>query len=168
MTLRVSISLAATAAVLLTSLGCARGQTGPATVAITHVTVIDGTGAEPRQDHTVLIDGERIGLIGPSADINPPKTARLIDGTGKYLLPGFWDLHVHLHFGTPDVLPVFVANGITGIRELDTPMPTIDSIRASARAGALLTPRILAAGKMIEAGEPEPLLRKGRPAIAAF
>jgi len=165
MTLRVSIAIAA--AVLLSS-GCERGQTGPATVAITHVTLIDGTGAEPRRDQTVLIDGERIGLIGASGAINVPRSARVVDGTGKYLLPGFWDLHVHLHFGTPDVLPVFVANGITGIRELDTPMPSIDSIRASARAGALLAPRILAAGKMIEAGELEPMLTKGPPVIAEF
>jgi hypothetical protein len=60
----------------------------------------------------------------------------VVDGTGKYLLPGFWDLHVHSHFGNAGRAPVFVANGITGIRELDTPMPTIDSIRAKRRKPA--------------------------------
>ena len=160
--------LAATAAVVLTSSACDRGTADRATVAITHVTVIDGTGAEPRRDQTVLIDGERIGRIGPSDEVRVPAGAREVDGTGKYLLPGFWDLHAHLHFGTPDVLPAFVANGILGIRELDTPMPEIDRIRQAAASGALLAPRIIAAGKMVEAAEIEPLLKASPPPIDEF
>ena len=165
-------TIASLAALLLTVSGCDRSGTGAsfadssATVAITHVTVIDGTGAEPRPDQTVLINGDKIGAIGPSAKLKVPKRARLIDGTGKYLLPGFWDLHVHLHFGTPEVLPVFVANGITGIRELDTQMPEIDSIRARAHSGSLLAPRIVAAGKMIEAVEIKPFLTQAPKIVA--
>ena len=170
MTSRVAITFVT--ALLVTSSACDQSGTGTAadsaSVAITHVTVIDGTGAEPRQDHTVILSGDRIGAIGPSADLEIPKKARVIDGTGKYLLPGFWDLHVHLHFGTPDVLPVFVANGITGIRELDTQMPEIDSIRALARSGALLAPRIMAAGKMIEAAEIKPFLTQAPKVVADF
>ena len=161
------------AALLLTSSACGLAERGSAAgdavaVAITHVTVIDGTGAEPRPDQTVLIMGDRIGTIGPSADVKVPRKVRVVDGTGTYLLPGFWDLHVHLHFATPDVLPVFVANGITGIRELDTRMPEIDSIRARARSGSLLTPRIMAAGKMIEAAEIKPFLTQGPKIISDF
>ena len=160
------------AALLHTLSGCGRSETGAtadsASVAITHVTVIDGTGAEPRRDQTVLINGDRIGAIGPSTDLKVSRKARVIDGTGKYLLPGFWDLHVHLHYGTPDVLPVFVANGITGIRELDTEMPQIEQIRARARSGSLLTPRIVAAGKMIEAAEIKPFLTQGPAIISEF
>jgi imidazolonepropionase-like amidohydrolase len=169
MTTRTSIAFAT--AVLSVSTACERpetGTTGAASVAITNVTVIDGTGAEPRRDQTVLIAGERISAIGPSADIDVPGNARVINGAGKYLLPGFWDLHVHLHFGTPDVLPVFVANGITGIRDLDTEMPEIDSIRARARSGSLLTPRIVAAGKMIEPGEVKALLANSPPVIRDY
>lgn len=55
--------LAATAAVTLTSSACDRGTADRATVAITHVTVIDGTGAEPQRDQTVLIDGKHIGRM---------------------------------------------------------------------------------------------------------
>jgi hypothetical protein len=174
MTLRPTITFAAAAAAAaaasfaLSLSACKSEPPSDATVAITHVTLIDGTGAEPRRDQTVLIDGSRIGRIGSSAEIDVPTSARVIDGSGKFLLPGFWDMHVHLHFGTPDVLPVFVANGITGIRELDTPMPQIDSIRARVRSGELLAPRMLAAGKMIEAGEIEPMLTKGPQIIADF
>ncbi|HKP30174.1 MAG TPA: amidohydrolase family protein [Gemmatimonadales bacterium] len=172
MTSRPAITFAAT--LLLTLPGCGQQGTGgnardaAASVAITHVTVIDGTGAAPRSDQTVILIGDKIGAIGPSAELKPPKKARVIDGTGKYLLPGFWDLHVHLHFGTPDVLPVFVAHGITGIRELDTPMPDIDSIRARARSGSLLTPRIIAAGMMIEAAEVKPALAQADPVVRDF
>src|SRR5215831_1817963 len=79
--------------------------------ALTHVVVIDGTGAGPKQDQTVVITGDRIAAVGPSADVKAPDGARLVDATGKYLIPGFWDLHVHLHFATSEVLPVFVATG---------------------------------------------------------
>jgi len=75
---------------------------------------------------------------------------------------------VHLHYGGPDLLPVFVANGITGIRELDTPMPEIDSMRARVRSGDLLAPRIMAAGKMIEAGQIKPLLLQAAPIIRDY
>jgi hypothetical protein len=162
------------ATLLLTLTGCGRAGNDAAavdslaTVAITHVTVIDGTGAEPRSDQTVIISGDRIGSIGSSAAVTVPRNVRVIDGSGKYLLPGFWDLHVHLQFGTPDVLPVFVANGITGIRELDTRMQDIEQMRARARSGELLAPRIVAAGNMIEAAEIKPFLTQGPAIISDF
>ena len=166
-------TIAFVAAQLLILSGCERSKTrstadNSASVAITHVTVIDGTGAEPRRDQTVIISGDKIGAIGSSAELKVPGKVRVVDGTGKYLLPGFWDLHVHLHYGGPDLLPVFVANGITGIRELDTPMPEIDSMRARVRSGDLLAPRIMAAGKMIEAGQIKPLLLQAAPIIRDY
>ena len=172
MTSRATVTFVA--AILLTASGCERQRTGAtradsvSSVAFTHVTVIDGTGAEPRRDQTVIITDDRIGAIGSSTDLEVPKRARVIDGTGKYLLPGFWDLHVHLHYGTADVLPVFVANGVTGIRELNTSMPEIEEIRARARSGSLLAPRIMAAGKMIEAAELKAQLTEAPPIVSEF
>lgn len=122
-------------------------------LAFTHVTVIDATGAPAKSDHTVVIEGERISEVGPASKVRPPAEARVIDARGKYLIPGLWDLHVHLKYATRDVLPVFVANGVTGIRELHTAMPEIQEIRAAGREGALLVPRIAASGNMIEAAE---------------
>jgi len=165
-------TIAFVSGLLLTASACERpgaappGETSP--VVITHVTVIDGTGAEPRRDQTVILTDGRIGAIGSSRDLGVPRGARLVDGTGKYLLPGFWDLHVHLHFGTPDVLPVFVANGVTGIRELDMPIPEMAQIRARARSGSLLAPRIVAAGKMIEALEVKASLTQAPPVMSEY
>src|SRR5579872_3595302 len=91
-----------------------------ATWALTHVNVIDATGAATKSDQTVLITGKRINSVGPSDKIAIPPGAKVVEARGKYLIPGLWDLHVHLYGDTAEALPVFVANGVTGIRELDT------------------------------------------------
>jgi imidazolonepropionase-like amidohydrolase len=129
-------------------------------LAITHVTVIDATGAQPKNDHTVVITGERITSIGPAKTTQVPAAARVVDGRGKYLIPGLWDLHVHVPFDGADVLPVFVAHGVTGIRELGRAIPEIEKIRAAGAAGTLLIPKIVASGNMIEAAEMKDLIGK--------
>jgi len=105
-----------------------------------HATVIDGTGAAPRKDVTVAIAGGRIISIGQS--IQPPATARVIDATGRYLIPGLWDMHVHLD-PQGNALQTLVANGITGIREMYTgiPIATLAAWRARPE-----NPRIAIAG----------------------
>jgi imidazolonepropionase-like amidohydrolase len=122
-------------------------------LAFTHVTVIDATGAPPRDAQTVVIAGERIAAVGAASEVKIPPGACVVDARGQYLIPGLWDLHVHLKYATDDVLPVFVAYGITGIRELHTAMPEIRRLRAAGRQGELLVPQIAAAGNMIEAAE---------------
>src|SRR5918995_7110319 len=65
-------------------------------VVFDHVTVIDMTGAKPKPDMTVVIQGNRIVAIGKSAKTRTPKNARVIDARGKFLIPALWDMHVHL------------------------------------------------------------------------
>jgi len=68
----------------------------PRVLAITHVSVIDpGTGVT-RTDQTVVIAAGRIQRIVPSVDYEPEAGARLIVASGKYLIPGLWDMHVHI------------------------------------------------------------------------
>lgn len=81
---------------------------------IAHVTVIDATGAPAGFDKSVAIIGDRIVGIGESGRLRIPKTARVVDGKGKFLIPGLWDMHVHLDY--KDYLPLFLANGVTGVR----------------------------------------------------
>ena len=94
-------------------------------VAITHVRVIDGTGAAPRNDQTVVIQDGRIQAIGPAATLRPPAGAHLIDGTGKTLIPGLVMLHEHLYYPTgPGVYGnlaesfsrLYLAGGVTAMR----------------------------------------------------
>jgi len=81
---------------------------------LAHVTVLDMTGAGARPDMAVLISGDRIAGLGPSDGFRVPQDAQVIDAAGKFLIPGLWDMHVHwLH---KDYLPLFLANGVTGVR----------------------------------------------------
>ncbi len=132
-------------------------------LAIAHATVIDATGAPAAADQTVLIAGNLITAVGPAGEVRIPAGATVVDGRGKYLVPGLWDMHTHLHFGTPEVLPVFVGHGVTGIRELSTDLREIWRIRELGRAGRLVQPRIAAAGSMIEAIEVKAQLERFSP-----
>ncbi|HYL30924.1 MAG TPA: hypothetical protein VEU27_13485, partial [Gemmatimonadales bacterium] len=68
----------------------------PSVTALTHVTVIDGTGAAPRPDMTVVFRTGRIAALFPSGADTIPPGAAVVDLTGRYLIPGLIDTHVHL------------------------------------------------------------------------
>jgi imidazolonepropionase-like amidohydrolase len=129
-------------------------------VAFTHVTVIDATGSAAQPDMTVVIDGGRIVDLGSSHDVNPPRGATRIDASGRYLIPGLWDMHVHEIFGDwiprneRVTLPLFVANGITGVRDMGSDLDPILAWRAEIAAGRLLGPRIILAGPMLDGAPP--------------
>jgi imidazolonepropionase-like amidohydrolase len=80
------------AAALLTAVSAA----AQSPVALTHVTVIDGTGAPPRPDQTLVLRDGRIAALFPSASRSPPRDAQVLDLTGRYVIPGLIDTHVHL------------------------------------------------------------------------
>jgi hypothetical protein len=102
--------------------------------------LIDGTGAPPRKNVTVAIGGGRILSIGRTIKLAP--NTRVIDATGQFLIPGLWDMHVHLD-PQGNELHTLAANGITGIREMYSAIP-IATLRAwRARPE---NPRIAAAG----------------------
>lgn len=61
-------------------------------LAFTHVTVIDMTGAPPKADMTVVVSGNRIITIGPTGNARIPREAQIIDATGKFLIPGLWGI----------------------------------------------------------------------------
>ena len=104
-------------------LQCASGVlTAQVPVAIRQVTVIDGTGAAPMPNATVIIQGQRITAIGPSDRVRVPDNATVIEAQGKYLIPGLIDTHAHIasSIGTPklDRLMGFaLAHGVTGLRD---------------------------------------------------
>jgi len=132
---------------------------GPSSpLAITHVTVIDGTGRAALPDQTVLIESGRITAVGAAATVKVPKSARTIDGSGKFLLPGFWDMHVHLAGVTADpvwgkevLLPLLLANGITGVRDMGGDLEALLSWQRDVESGALLGPHIVCSGPFLAA-----------------
>ena len=91
----------------------------PRMLAITHITVINpGTGAEEQRDMTVLLRGLRIVAVEKSAEAHIPTGAEVHDEQGRYVMPGLWDAHVHLLQVGPKAFPLFLANGITSVRDM--------------------------------------------------
>jgi imidazolonepropionase-like amidohydrolase len=132
----------------------------PATLAFTHVNLIDATGSPVQADMTVVVAQRRIASIQPSATAPVPAHAEIVDAHGQYLIPGLWDMHVHTVFGDwlprneKISLPLFVANGITGVRDMGGDLNALEVWRAAIAAGTLLGPRMVIAGPMLDGPTP--------------
>jgi imidazolonepropionase-like amidohydrolase len=130
-------------------------------LAITHVNLIDATGSPVQTDMTVIVEGKRISQIGKSGATPVPKTARVVDGHGKYLIPGLWDMHVHEIFGAwipadEKITPVlFVANGVTGVRDMGGDLEALKKWRSRISEGKLLGPRMIISGPMLDGPVPQ-------------
>jgi hypothetical protein len=122
-------------------------------LAITDVTVIDVANGTRIPAQTVLIDAGRITRVGPAASTRVPADAPRIDGRGKFLIPGMWDMHVHLfgnigHIGTDShtsSFPLFIANGVTGVRDMWTDLEDLKVVehwRRESAADRLLMPLV--------------------------
>ena len=139
-----------TAFALILGLAVSSGCTAdPEFLAIRNVTVIDGTGAGPKTGMTVVIAQSQISAIGTDGSVDYPSSARVIDGTGKYLIPGLWDMHVHLR-DLGETLPLFVINGVTTVRDMGSEVQKTVVLRQQIEAGVLVGPRIKTSGMMVE------------------
>jgi imidazolonepropionase-like amidohydrolase len=121
------------------------------TIAITHVTVIDPKSASIRRDMTVLIRGGRISALRRSRVREVIKGGTAIDATGKFLIPGLWDTHVHVgtsDFDREQVLRLFITQGVTGIRIMNG-VPRHHLWREQIGHGELLGPRMVIASRII-------------------
>src|SRR5258708_28860764 len=103
----------------------------------THVTLIDATGAEAKPDMTVVIRDGRIGAVGSRDKIGLPKSGQVVDASGKFLIPGLWDMHVH-EWNKEAFFPLFIANGVIGVRDMFAPLPPIKQWRAEVAAGTTI------------------------------
>ena len=117
----------------------------------THVTIIDATGAPTTPDMTVVIIGDRIAQIGPTKKARTPQNAQVVDASGKFLIPGLWDMHVHWFL--KDYLPLFIANGVTGVRQM-WGMPMHHMWRTEIDKGTLLSPRMVIASPIVDGPKP--------------
>jgi imidazolonepropionase-like amidohydrolase len=132
----------------------------PSPLAITHVTLIDATGAEPKTDVTVVVAEGKIHAIAPSASARLPSNAQVIDGTGKFLIPGLVDFHLHLTgasepTGSRDFfLPLLLANGITTVRDMGGYLQSLVPLREEIRDAKRLGPEIFFAGPYLDGDPP--------------
>jgi hypothetical protein len=118
--------------------------------AIRGVTLIDGTGAPPLPGATVLVNGERIEAVGPDAVLPVPDGVEVLDGAGRWLIPGLVDLHVHVNLCGPESLPLWLANGVTSVRDIGGAVTQQTVWRAELAAGKRVGPRLFTHGPMID------------------
>src|SRR5262245_25410872 len=114
------------------------------TFAITGATLIDGTGNAPVSDAVVVVDGDRIVAAGPRNSVQIPRGAKQIDARGKFVLPGLWEMHAH--FEQVEWGPIYLAAGVTTVRDVGNEVEFITSVRDAIKAGRGLGPRMLLAG----------------------
>ena|SRR5689334_1010595 len=121
-----------------------RGDAGPP-IAITHTSVIDVRTGDVRKDFTVLIRGDRIAYVGPAKSAPTFDGARVVDGAGKFLIPGLWDMHVHgfLYVFSDFAGPLMIANGVTGARDMGYYIDTTLRWKRDIAAGKVIGPRLV-------------------------
>jgi imidazolonepropionase-like amidohydrolase len=139
------------AIILMTCLlGQSTGSSQNGIVALTHVTVIDVSGAPAKPDMTVVLTKDRITAVGKTGAVRLPRGVRVIDARGKFLIPGLWDMHVHLSFAGETALAALIVNGVTGARDLGGDLNRIDSWRREIESGDRIGPRIFRAGPFVD------------------
>lgn len=127
--------------------GAAR-KAGSGTIAITNATVIDVVSGGERTGVTVVLKAGQIADIGPNIAV--PTNTVTVDGTGKFLIPGFWDMHSHNEASGTESLDLFLANGVVGTRDMGSDLDFILTLRDRIRRGEVLGPEILAAGPILD------------------
>lgn len=124
------------------------------TLLISNVTLIDATGGPPQAGRSVLVRAGKIAAIG--APIKAPKDARRIDGTGRFLIPGLWDMHTHVAGISADpkwgkhLLPLYLAHGIVGIRDMAGDLETLLAWKRVQASGALAGPKMIVSGPFLD------------------
>jgi len=125
-------------------------------LAITHVTLIDVTGGASQPEMTVIIKGNRITALGKSGKVRLPQGAQVIEAAGKFLIPGLWDMHIHLTVIADQeitrhvIAPLLVAYGITGVRDMGGDWQRLQGLRSEIAGGQIMGPRILTPGPFVD------------------
>lgn len=114
------------------------GTDSDVVAAFVHVRVVPMDGEEVLADRTVVVADGRISAVGPAADVSVPDGAVVVEGAGRYLMPGLTDMHVHLHRSD---LKTYLANGITTVRNM-WGYPEIQAMQREIAAGTLEGPTI--------------------------
>jgi imidazolonepropionase-like amidohydrolase len=149
------------AAFLLAAPLCAQQKPSPDDLLVLNdVTIVDVRTGTLQPNQTVILERNRIYSIGPSKSAKYSRNASSLNCKGLFLIPGLWDMHVHLVFGdwfpgAQDIsLPLFVTNGITGVRDMGSELEVVQNWRNEIEAGRLIGPRILTAGPMLDGPKP--------------
>lgn len=136
--------------------GC-RHTPDPAAIVLRNVSVINTNDGQVRSNSALIIVGNRITQVGDSSSIRIPVNARVIEGNGRFLIPGLWDMHIHTFFGGDFsigarelTLPLLIAHGLTGVRDMGSDLDEVLKARDDIETGRQIGPRMLVAGPMLD------------------
>jgi imidazolonepropionase-like amidohydrolase len=120
-------------------------------LAIADVAVVDALQGTRQPDQTVLIAGNRIVSIGPARSARVPADANVVQGSGKFLIPGLWDMHSHVVIFGPASLELYLAHGVTSVRDMGAErFADAKAWRDGIAAGQVLGPRMRIASPVVE------------------
>src|SRR5688572_9242508 len=125
------------------------------TLVIKDVTVVDMTGKSTKNTTTLIVENGRIARIGRG--LKAPKGAAVVDGRGKFLIPGLWDMHSHFFFGNfrDPFMKLTLANGVTGVRDMGgEQFDQLGKIKQDVENGTLVGPLIIAPGPIVDGPKP--------------
>jgi len=117
-------------------------------LAITGANVINVVDGRIVPNSTVIVRGATISSVTEGG--TAPAGARVVDGQGKFLIPGLWDMHAHMEIAGESWLQLYVANGVTGIRDMGSDLELILKMRDGTASGRILGPRIFATGPILD------------------
>ena len=138
-------------AILLAGIACLPTRVlAQGAVAIQNVTVIPMTDRGPLAGQTVIVRGGRIAAIGPASTVRVPAGAATVDGKGKYLIPGLFEMHGHMSKTRASALGLYVVHGVTTLRDQGSEHAEVLRWRREVRAGTRVGPRMLIAGPYLE------------------
>ena len=124
-----------------------QSSAAPSVIVIEGGTLIDGTGASALSGTRILIEDGRIQEIGQRGDLSIPAGARVIEAAGKYIIPGLIDSHVH--YDMPWLHRLYLANGVTTVRDLGGSIERLVTLREEISVGNLMAPRMFISGMPI-------------------
>ncbi len=129
-------------------------------LAITNVSIVDVTDGHVERNVTIYIRGNRIQWVAKHAMLEHGEHLQVVNGVERYVIPGLWNMHVHLVQDVPAeytervLMPLMIANGVTGVRDMGGSLEALKSLRARVASGQLLGPRIVFSGPMLDGPQP--------------
>ena len=128
-------------------------------IALIHATTINRHGQASQPDQTIIVAGDQLLAEGPASKTKVPKNALVVDASGKFVISGLWDMHVHVAGLNADpewskdvLLPLLLANGIVGVRDMGGDLAALQKWQKDVQHRALAAPAIVASGAWLAAG----------------
>lgn len=139
---------------VMVAVGCGGQPDAPAAApdgfAIQNVTVVDVRTGGTTAGQTVLVRGNQIAQVGAVDQVQIPAGTSIVNGQGRYVIPGVWDMHVHATRFPQRALPLAITRGITAVRDMGADISKVDEVRSAVASGAYPSPRLVLAGEGLE------------------